>query len=451
MIKQQLSGWGRYPVSDAYLINLFSALDAKQAVAKRDGLQVIGRGEGRAYGDSALNHNNLVLDFTQADRFFGFDEQTGVLHAEAGATLEQIIETFVPKGWFLPVTPGTKYPTIAGCVACDVHGKSKLSIGHYLEGVTLLQADGSVKRCSPQQEADLFWATVGGMGLTGLILSVEIKMMPIETSLLNYEGIKARDLEHIFQIFEESEETPMTVAWIDCLAKGKSLGRSIMMRGGFASKSELKKKAHRQHPLAVQPHRTLTVPIEFPSWSLNQLTVAAFNAFYYGKHPKHVRQLVDIDTFFYPLDAILKWNRIYGKPGMAQYQFLIPPKYGYEGIKAVLEAIAQTGRASFLAVLKKFGSVPERAPLSFPTAGYFIALDFPIGNGQILEEMKKWDELVLKYEGRQYLAKDSRMAPDTFAAMYPRLEEWKKIKQAVDPHQVFASDQARRLGLVTGQ
>lgn len=448
MIKQQLAGWGRYPVSDGYRVSLFSAWDAGKVLGRRNGMTVLGRGAGRAYGDSALNKNNLCLDFRAANRMLAFDETTGVLHAEAGVTLEEIIRVFVPKGWFLPVTPGTKYPTLGGCVACDVHGKSKLSIGHFIERLHLLLADGAEVTCSPNERPDLFWATVGGMGLTGLILSVELKLMPIETSLLHYEGIKAGDLEHIFQLYEESETTPLTVSWIDGLAKGRHLGRSIMMRGGFAKKADLKSKATQADPLRLTAKPKVMVPLDFPSWSLNPLSVAAFNAVIYGKHPRHSNHLVDIDTFFYPLDAILRWNRIYGKPGLVQYQFLIPPKHGFEGVKKVLEAIAKSGRASFLAVLKKFGPMPENAPLSFPTPGYFIALDFPVGSGAILKEMDKWDELVLNYGGRLYLAKDSRMQRATFEAMYPRLSEWKAVKAQVDPQQVFTSDQGRRLGLV---
>ncbi len=445
-----LAGWGRFPVSAAHLLPVHAPGDALRTLAGRDGKQVLGRGAGRAYGDSALNRGNLVLDYTPSDRFLAFDEKTGVLHAEAGVTLEQVIEHFVPRGWFLPATPGTKFPTLGGSVACGVHGKSKLSLGHFIVRLHMLLADRSRVTCSPREKADLFWATIGGMGLTGLIESVEIKLLPIETSQLIYEGVKARDLEHIFQLYEESDDVPMTVAWIDCLAQGRRLGRSIMMQGAFAKKSDLLTAAQRRNPLQLRRTPQVTVPIEFPAWSLNPLSVAAFNTVFYHKHPKTTRTLVDIDTFFYPLDKVLKWNRIYGKPGMAQYQFLIPPKYGFEGIKTVLEAIARSGRASFLAVLKKFGPSPQKAPLSFPTPGYFIALDFPVASGGILSEMEKWDKLVLKFGGRLYLAKDSRMRARTFAAMYPRLKQWQAVKAKYDPNQVFCSDQARRLGLLPG-
>jgi FAD/FMN-containing dehydrogenase len=287
------------------------------------------------------------------------------------------------------------------------------------------------------------------MGLTGLILSVEIKLMPIESSYLRYEGIKSADLEGIFRLFSE-EESPLTVAWIDCLARGRNLGRSIMMRGQFARKSELRTSVRRRNPLAVSRKLKLAVPFDLPAMALSPLSVAAFNAVIYGKHPQHLETIMDYDAFFYPLDSILQWNRGYGKPGLVQYQFLIPPKQSFDGIKTLLEAISATGKASFLAVLKKFGPIKNQGLISFPTAGYFLALDFPVDNGEIFKDMDRWDELVLKFGGRIYLAKDARMHAETFQAMYPRFPEWLRVKAKYDPSNVFNSDLARRLGLLSG-
>jgi decaprenylphospho-beta-D-ribofuranose 2-oxidase len=443
----ELTGWGRYPRSRARVVSVMREGDPSRALAGRKGLRVLGRGAGRAYGDAALNGGNLVLDFRPSDRFLAFDPRTGVLHAEAGVTLEQVLETFVPRGWFLPVTPGTKYPTLGGSVACDVHGKSACPISHYLRGLRLLLADGSEVSCSPRERADLFWATVGGMGLTGLILSVELKLRPIETSRLNYQGLKTRDLEGVFKLYEEKGQAPLSVAWIDCLARGRSLGRSIMMRGDFARRRDLP-AADRRDPLRVPHPPKLTVPFAPPSWTLNPLSVAAFNQVIYGKHPARLETLMDYEEFFYPLDSVLRWNLVYGGPGLLQYQFLIPRERAFDGIKTVLEAISATGKASFLAVLKKFGDLRNPAPLSFPMPGYFLALDFPVGNGGILKDMERWDELVLKFGGRIYLAKDARMRRATFEPMYPRLKEWKRAKAKYDPRGVFASDLGRRLGLV---
>lgn len=442
----ELTGWGRYPRSRSRLFEVFQEQDTLTALLRRGALSLLGRGRGRAYGDAALNAGHACLDFTPCNRWLAFDTQTGVLHAEAGATLEQILNTFVPRGWFLPVTPGTKYPTLGGSVACDVHGKSAYPLSKYIQRLHLRLADGSIATCSPQERPDLFWATTGGMGLTGLILSVEIKLQPVETSYLHYQGLRAKNLEAIFALFEDSQAHPLTVAWIDCLARGKNLGRSIMMRGSFARRDELKGKTA-SHPLPVAHKLKVTVPFDFPSWCLNPLSVAAFNEVIYRKHPKRLEKLMDYDSFFYPLDSILRWNLIYGRPGLVQYQFLIPPEHAFEGIKALLQAISATGAASFLAVLKKFGRLDNPGLLSFPTAGYFLALDFPVGNGAIFKHMDRWDELVLKYGGRIYLAKDARMKKETFSAMYPRLEEWKKIKAQVDPGNVFSSDLGRRLGL----
>ncbi|NTV53664.1 MAG: FAD-binding oxidoreductase, partial [Candidatus Firestonebacteria bacterium] len=432
------------------LVPVFSESQAQGVLLARQGLSLLGRGQGRAYGDAALNSGNLTLNFTPANRFLSFDAKRGLLHAEAGVTLEQILNTFIPRGWFLPVTPGTKFPTLGGSVACDVHGKSHLSISHYVERLHMLMADGSRVACSPTEKPDLFWATTGGMGLTGLITSVELRLQAIESSFIKYEGVKAANLEEIFRLFEESAESPLTVAWIDCLAQGRTLGRSIMMRGEFARKRDLKTSARRQHALAVSHKPQVTVPFDLPGVTLNRFSMAAFNAAYFGKHPRHTETIMDFDSFFYPLDSVLHWNRIYGKSGMVQYQFLIPPRHSFEGIKTLLEAISASGKASFLAVLKKFGPMNNQGLLSFPTPGHFLALDFPVGNGDIFKHMDRWDELVLKFGGRVYLAKDARMHSGTFRAMYPRLPEWLRVKKKYDPHNVFASDLGRRLGLPDG-
>lgn len=446
--KQRVEGFGRYPVSEAWVEPVWSAADVRQRLADRGGRKVLARGEGKSYGDASLNRDGWCLDFRPADRFLAFDPHTGRLHAEAGVTLERVLQTLVPRGWFMPVTPGTQYPTLGGCVAADVHGKSRFPLGHYLRRLHLVLADGQEATCSPSERPDLFWATVGGMGLTGVITSVELDLMKIESSYLKYEGLKAPDLESIFRLLEETPAELMTVAWIDCLAQGRKLGRSILMRGRFAKRAELATARQRRDPLAVPRKPKISVPVDFPGWVLNPLSMKAFNVGYYGKHPRRLETLMDYDSFFYPLDSVLNFNRVYGRKGLLQYQFLIPPPHCFEGVRAVLEAIAKTGKASFLAVLKKFGPMKNSAPLSFPEPGYFLALDFPAGDGSILRHMEEWDRLVLKFGGRQYLAKDSRMRRQTFEPMYPRLKEWKRAKAKYDPQGVFASDLGRRLGLV---
>lgn len=444
---QELTGWGRFPRSRGYLHAVRGDEDLLRELQNRGPLSLLGRGAGRAYGDSALNSGNVCVDFRPSDRFLAFDPQTGVLRAEAGATLKQILDTFIPYGFFLPVTPGTKAPTLGGSIACNVHGKSHESISHHILGIRMLLADGTFATCSRTERPDLFWATLGGMGLTGLIVSAELRLQRIQSSYIRYDGIKARNLEEAFRLFEEHGDASLSVSWIDCLASGRSLGRSIMMSGEFASPADLRTPAQKRAPLAVGHKLKIPVPMELPSWTLNPLSVAAFNAVIYGKHPRRLQMLEDYDTFFYPLDSILRWNLIYGRPGLVQYQFLVPPEHGFEGIKTLLEAIAASRCASFLAVLKKFGDQKEEGIIAFPGPGYFLALDFPVGDGRILKHMDRWDELVLKFGGRVYLTKDARLKRETFQAMYPRLGEWLGIKRKYDPGNVFQSDQGRRLGL----
>ena len=395
----KLENFGRYPKSPARLMPVWENFQIQQALKSRGDFFFLPRGTGLSYGDAALNRNNICVSMTAMDRILAFDHANGFIHIEAGVTLRQILEFVIPAGWFLPATPGTAHPSIGGTVACDCHGKGKGSIQDFVRRLHMILADGSPITCSASENSDLFYATVGGMGLTGIITSVELELQPIKTSYIHYMGTKAKNLDEIFAEFEDAEDWPMTVAWIDCVAKGASLGRSIMMKGRFAEPDELKPK---QTPLAVQNKLKLAVPFDFPSFTLNKLTVSAFNALYSGKHPKTLENIQDYDQFFYPLDAITNWNRIYGSPGLLQYQLLIPPECGFEGIKALLEMISKTGKASFLAVLKKFGNMDNKGLLSFPTPGYFIALDFPYGNGQILKEMEQWDRQVLEYGGRLY-------------------------------------------------
>jgi len=441
----ELNGFGRYPRSSARVIPIWEDFQAQDVLRNRGDFRFLARGTGLSYGDASLNQNNICFGMTSMDRFLAFDPTTGVLHVEAGVTLEQILAFAIPRGFFLPVTPGTSHPSIGGSVACDVHGKSKLCMHNYIRRLHMMLADGSRMQCSADKNPDLFYATVGGMGLTGVILSVEIELMPIRSSYIHYLGTKASNLDNIFAQFNDTDDWPLTVAWIDCVAKGGKLGQSIMMKGRFADPHELPKG---RNPLHVSNKLKLTVPFDFPARTLNQKTVSAFNFMYQAKHPRKLETIMSYDSFFYPLDAISHWNRIYGKPGLLQYQFLIPPEHSFEGIKTLLEMIAETGKASFLAVLKKFGPIQNKGLLSFPTPGFFLALDFPYGDGKLLENMEAWDRKVLDFGGRVYLTKDARMTRSTFEAMYPRVGEFKQVKTKYDPGCVFTSDMGRRLGLV---
>lgn len=441
----ELTGFGCYPRSQARVVPVWEDFMAADALRGRGEFRVLARGCGLSYNDASLNEGNICLGMSPMDRFLAFDPATGILHVEAGVTLAQILEFAVPRGFFLPVTPGTAHPSIGGCVACDVHGKSKLPIHNYVKRLHMMLADGSQMTCSADRNPDLFYATAGGMGLTGVILSVEIELMPIKSSYVRYLGIKASNLDNIFAEFNDTDDWPLTVAWIDCIASGGKLGRSIMMKGRFAEPWELPKG---REPLNVPKRLQLGVPFNFPQFTLNRKTVSAFNFLYQAKHPKKMETVMDYVSFFYPLDFVHNFNRIYGKPGLLQYQFLLPPEVSFEGVKALLEMISATGKASFLAVLKKFGPIENKGLLSFPKPGFFLALDFPYGDGKILENMEQWDKKVLDFGGRLYLAKDARMTRATFEAMYPRADEFRQIKTKYDPGSVFTSDMGRRLGLV---
>ncbi len=452
MIKQKestIAGWGNYPVE---VCNLYRP-DKVQEIAKliESGAQpsYISRGLGRSYGDTALNLRAGVLLHTQFARFLHFDEQTGVLECEAGVSFEEIIDHFLHRGWFLPVTPGTKYVTVGGAIANDVHGKNHHVDGCFSEHVldfTLLLASGEIVRCSREEHADLFHATVGGIGLTGIILTARFRLIPVESAYIEVDYLKARNLEHAFELFARTnEDYQYSVAWIDCLASGSSLGRSVLMLGNHAPRSKVKKG----DPLRIKQKKKLNVPFNFPSFALNKASIKAFNFTYYNSYKDERGKIVDYDSFFYPLDRIHNWNRAYGKRGFVQYQAVFPPETSYRGLTQMLERLSRSGRSSFLAVLKSSG--PQNGGLlSFPFKGYTLALDIPIHDAGLFPFLRELDQLVLAHGGRVYLAKDSEAAPDVFAQMYPTLPRFQEIKATVDPNNRFSSSQARRLQIVEG-
>jgi decaprenylphospho-beta-D-ribofuranose 2-oxidase len=449
--RQKITGWGRFPVVDTDAFRPDRRESLTTALQARD--SVIAHGVGRSYGDAALNSAGATLLMERINRLLEFDKETGMLHAEAGTTLSEIAEIFVPKGFFLPVTPGTRFVTLGGAVASDVHGKGHHLLGSFANHVvnlTLLLADGSVTVCSREQNPDLFWATVGGQGLTGIITEVRLKLRRIESAFIGVRTERASNLDEALQLFDEGdEEFTYSVAWIDCLATGRSLGRSVLMRGNWMKAAELPRK-YASEPLRHPPVRHLSVPIEFPGFVLNSLSVRAFNFAYFNRAPRQAREIcTGYVPFFFPLDAVNNWNRIYGRRGFLQWQFVIPFEDGIAGMTKILERLAKSGAASFLAVLKKFGKSDPNQMLSFPSPGYMLALDFPF-TGRLLGLLDELDKIVLDCGGRFYLTKDARMKPETFRAGYPRLPEWLEIKRRIDPQNRFSSDQARRLGMVPG-
>jgi FAD/FMN-containing dehydrogenase len=446
-VTEALSGWGRFPVESC---NVYRPESQRQLAAiLESGAQpsLISYGLGRSYGDAPLNRQGVICH-TRLNRFLAFDAQSGVVECEAGVSLAEILQYFLPRGFFLPVTPGTKFVTVGGAIAADVHGKNHHqdgTFGNFVLDFKLLTPRGETLCASPNHDCEAFRATLGGMGLTGAILSARIKLRPVTSVWMLVDYQQAANLEDALGRMTESDvRYQYSVAWIDCLATGRQMGRAVLMRGNHAPANEL--PARIRAPLAEPARRRWTLPFDFPSLALNSLTVRAFNSVYYGMHRNAVRQLVDLETFFYPLDAVLHWNRLYGRRGFVQYQVALPLEGGLEGLKEVLTRLAQSRRASFLAVLKRFGK-SSSGLLSFPIEGYTLALDLPVASG-LFPLLHELDRVVLSHGGRIYLAKDAVMAARTFAAMYPKLEEFRAIKNRLDPNGLLSSSQARRLAIV---
>jgi FAD/FMN-containing dehydrogenase len=381
------------------------------------------------------------------NRLLSFDSQTGMLTAEAGVLLADIIAAFLPRGWFLAVTPGTKFVTLGGVISADVHGKNHHRDGSFancVDWLDLMRADGSVLRCSRRENAEEFGWALGGMGLTGIILRAAIRLQPVETAWIRQTTIPAENLQSAMAVFEGAQEATYSVAWIDCLGSGRSLGRSIVMLGEHAKRDELD-PARAAAPLVSKIKRTRSVPVDFPNFALNRWTVSAFNELYYRAGLRTAgTQLVDWDTYFYPLDSILCWNRIYGRKGFVQFQCVFPLQTAYEGLSALLSATSAAGAGSFLAVLKRFGSQVSR--FSFPLEGYTLALDFPV-NQRTLKLFHELDRITLNHGGRFYLAKDSRMTAETLRAGDPRTTDFTTMRHERGLQSRFRSAQSERLEL----
>jgi FAD/FMN-containing dehydrogenase len=407
---------------------------------------LIARGNGRAYGDSAIN-TSATIETRHLNRMLAFDEDSGQLIAEAGVLLGDVIDVFLPRGWFPLVTPGSKFVTLGGAIASDVHGKNHHKDGSFracVDSIDIMGADGEVRRCSSQENPSMFDHTLGGMGLTGIILRAAIRLRPVETAWIRQTTIAAPDLKTAMAVFDEAEDATYSVAWIDCLGTGRSLGRSLVMLGEHATRDELS-AGQAQAPFRIKPKRKLSVPIDFPAFALNSLTVRAFNALYYwaGARKSGV-QLVDWDSYFYPLDAILGWNRIYGRKGFAQFQCVLPLDRSEAGLTALLEETAKAGAGSFLAVLKRFGK--QDSAFSFPMEGYTLALDFPVSN-KTLALLERLDQITIAHGGRFYLAKDGRMSAATLRASDPRAANFHAHRDSHDCISRFSSAQSERLAL----
>lgn len=402
---QKVTNWGNFPVVEKEMRTADSLEAIRAFVLNRNEIAV--RGNGRCYGDASLGEH--IFSTKKLDKFISFDRLNGIIECESGVLLSDILDLVVSQGYFLYVTPGTKFVSLGGAIASDVHGKN-----HHVEGCfskyvvefDLMNERGEVLRCSRTENSELFWATIGGMGLTGIILSAKIKLKNIESAYIRQESIKAENLDEIFRLFEQSEDWTYNVAWIDCLQKGKNIGRSILMRGEHALKMELS-PGLQENPLKLKKKPMPTIPFYFPNFILNHFSVKVFNFLYFNKQRKKiVNNFIDYETFFYPLDVINDWNKIYGKKGFIQYQMVIPKECGKEGMCRILETIANSGNGSFLAVLKLFGKNDPLAYNSFPLEGYTLALDFKV-NKALPKLVAQLDEIVEEFGGRIYLTKDS--------------------------------------------
>ncbi len=441
-----LSGWGRYPFVESYLQRPEKISGFKHILRNSARETFLARGGGRSYGDAGLNNQGQTLLTERINRILSFDSQTGRLACEAGVTFQELLQVFIPKGWFPTVTPGTKFVTLGGAVAFDVHGKNHhqdSSFCHHIQSLKVLLASGETVLCSREDKSELFWATVGGMGLTGVILEVEFDLQRIETAYIQSHNIKAKNLDDAIALFDQYEpQYQYSVAWIDCLSTGKNLGRSILMLGNHAEIPDLP-PSQQTAPLKVQAKNRLSVPFNAPSGLLNRYTMKSFNTLYYAKQQAtEVHRIVDYDSFFYPLDFLENWNRLYGKQGFVQYQFVVPTENSREALIQVLQLCADQGKGSFLAVLKRLGA--QAGLLSFPIPGYTLTLDIPVKPGLWLF-LDQLDQIVMQYEGRVYLAKDARLSPEVFRKMYPDFPQWLAIKSQVDPKNRFCSQMSRRL------
>lgn len=419
----QFQSWGNYPRLKAEVVRLNWTTELPQAIQGTKAILPVGLG--RSYGDSCLLDRGTLIDTRGINRFLDFNASSGLLRCEAGVSLAEILMFAVPRGWFLPVTPGTKYVTIGGAIANDIHGKNHHvagTFGCHVQRFELLRSDGSRLTCSPTENSQLYAATIGGLGLTGLITWAEIQLRPIVSRKIDYVGIKFHGLDEFLALSRESENIEYTVAWIDCVSQGRNFARGIFMQG-----------KHVQTPakLTASPEPRLVVPFDFPSVALNRYSVAAFNSLYYNRQLSRTKTaLMDYEPFFYPLDSILHWNRIYGSTGLLQFQCVLPMSGDTIAITELLRAITSSGLASFLAVIKVFGNLPSPGMLSFPCPGITFALDFPIRGELSFKLMDRLADITLGAGGRMYPAKDARMKPHQFQTFYP---QWKQFSEFIDP------------------
>lgn len=447
--RQVLHGWGRTAPTMANVVPVTSYDAVAHALKEAGPRGVVARGLGRSYGDAAQNAGGLVVDLTGLDRLHSVDVDGATVDVDAGVSLDTLMRALLPCGLWLPVIPGTRQVTVGGAIAADVHGKNHHvdgSFGNHVLSMELLTASGDVRTLTPDgPDAAAFWATVGGMGLTGIVLRARIRVKRVESVYFVVDTERTSNLDELMdRLSDGDDQYAYSVAWFDSVTTGPHLGRAVLTRGRSALRDDLPRKL-RSAPLRFAAPQLATIPPIFPSGLVNRLTASAFNELWYRKAPKDRRgEVQNITQFFHPLDIVAEWNRVYGPRGFVQYQFVVP--FGAEStFRACVSAIATSGHVSCLNVLKRFGAA-NPAPLSFPNPGWTLAVDIPVGPG-LATLLDSLDAMVLEAGGRVYLAKDSRVAPDTLRAMYPRLDEWNRVRSELDPDGVFRSDLSRRLQL----
>lgn len=447
--QQTLTGWGRTAPTRARVVSTPDVEAIARAVRESGDRGVIARGLGRSYGDPSQNAGGTVVDMTALDRVHAIDVDEATVDVDAGVSLDTLMRRLLPYGLWLPVLPGTRQVTVGGAIGSDIHGKnhhSQGSFGSHVVSMQLLTADGEVRTLTPDGEnSELFWATVGGMGLTGIIVRATIRLKRVETAYFLVDNVQTRNLDELIEHFTDGSDANYTysVAWFDSLARGDKMGRALLTRGNSAKLEDLPKKL-RKDPLGFDAPQLMTAPPVFPNGLVNKYTITAFNEVWYRKAPTKYGAVQNITQFFHPLDLVGEWNRVYGSNGFLQYQFMVP--FGQEDMfRRSIDKISASGHVSFLNVLKTFGP-GNPAPMSFPGEGWTLTVDIPVTPG--LERLcADLDEMVLNAGGRLYLAKESRTTPEMIDRMYPRIDEWRKIRASVDPQGVFHSDLQRRLNL----